>query len=237
MASSLRSFQSRTSAVLIIDHLEMRRACTASWIRPWADRQNMSVIELAPSEALEQTDAVGFKLILLLAGAIGVKAPHAEDLIASLRDKFRDAPIVIMSESEKSEEVVAAFQSGVRGFIPMSIAPMVAVEAFEFIMTGGTFFPPAVLVDREQTDSRNREQSYSRISVHKDAAARELGLTVRQQQVLERLRCGDTNKLIARQLNLSASTVKVHVRHIMRKIGAANRTQVALFLTLKETTR
>lgn len=229
MASSLRSFQSRTSAVLIIDHLEMRRACIVNWVRPWADRQNMSVIELAPSEALEQTDAVSFKLILLLAGAIGVKAPHAQDLIASLRDKFRDAPIIVVSESEKTEEVVAAFKSGVRGFIPMSIAPLVAVEAFEFIMTGGTFFPPAVLVDREQSDSG--------ISVHKDTAARELGLTVRQQQVLERLRCGDTNKLIARQLNLRVSTVKVHVRHIMRKIGAANRTQVALFLTLKETPR
>ena len=226
MASSLRSFQSRTSAVLIIDHLEMRRACTVSWVRPWADRQNMSVIELAPSEALEQTDAVSFRLILLLAGAIGVKAPHAQDLIASLRDKFRDTPIVVVSESEKTEEVVTAFKSGVRGFIPMSIAPLVAVEAFEFIMTGGTFFPPAVLVDREQSDSG--------ISVHKGTAARELGLTVRQQQVLERLRCGDTNKLIARQLNLRASTVKVHVRQIMRKIGATNRTQVALFLTSKK---
>lgn len=207
----------------------MRRACTVNWIRPWADQQNMGVIELAPFEALEQTDALSFKLILLLAGAVGVNAPHAQDLIASLREKFREAPIVIMSECEKAEEVVAAFKSGVRGFIPMSIAPLVAVEAFEFIMTGGTFFPPAVLVDREQ--------SKSRISVHKDSAARELGLTVRQQQVLERLRCGDTNKLIARQLNLRVSTVKVHVRHIMRKIGAANRTQVALFFTLKETPR
>ena len=237
MASSLRSFQSRTSAILIIDHLEMRRACTVNWITPWADRHNMSVIELAPSKALEQTDAVGFKLILLPAGAVGVKAPHAQDLIASLRDKFRDAPIIIMSESAKTEEVVAAFKSGVRGFIPMSIAPLVAVEAFEFIMTGGTFFPPAVLVDGEQTDSRNREQSDSRISVHKDAAARELGLTVRQQQVLEKLRCGESNKVIAKQLNLRVSTVKVHVRHIMRKIGAANRTQVALFLKHKETPR
>jgi len=54
------------------------------------------------------------------------------------------------------------------------------------------------------------------------------GLTARQQEVLEQLRQGASNKLIGRQLKLRESTVKVHIRHIMRKLGAVNRTQAAL---------
>jgi DNA-binding NarL/FixJ family response regulator len=54
------------------------------------------------------------------------------------------------------------------------------------------------------------------------------GLTVREQEVLERLRQGASNKLIGQQLKMRESTVKVHVSQIMRKLGAANRTQAAL---------
>jgi DNA-binding NarL/FixJ family response regulator len=54
------------------------------------------------------------------------------------------------------------------------------------------------------------------------------GLTARQWEVLERLRQGESNKLIGRQLKLRESTVKVHIRQIMRKLGATNRTQAAL---------
>jgi len=53
-------------------------------------------------------------------------------------------------------------------------------------------------------------------------------LTTRQNEVLCRLRFGISNKHIARELNMQEATVKVHVRQIMRKFGAANRTQVAL---------
>jgi DNA-binding NarL/FixJ family response regulator len=55
-------------------------------------------------------------------------------------------------------------------------------------------------------------------------------LTDREKQVLGLLGVGTANKLIARQLGLTESTVKVHVRHIMRKLGATNRTQAALCL-------
>ena len=60
------------------------------------------------------------------------------------------------------------------------------------------------------------------------ASRNEVGLTARERQVLERLQLGAPNKLIARQLNLRESTVKVHIRRILRKLGAVNRTQAAL---------
>ena len=60
------------------------------------------------------------------------------------------------------------------------------------------------------------------------ASLNKVGLTARERQVLEHLQLGASNKLIARQLNLRESTVKVHIRRIMRKLGAVNRTQAAL---------
>ncbi|SES39261.1 DNA-binding response regulator, NarL/FixJ family, contains REC and HTH domains [Tranquillimonas rosea] len=59
---------------------------------------------------------------------------------------------------------------------------------------------------------------------------RRLGsLTVREQAVLDRLSDGDSNKSIASALNISDSTVRVHVRSVLRKLGATNRTQAALY--------
>src|SRR5690606_26939929 len=59
-------------------------------------------------------------------------------------------------------------------------------------------------------------------------------LTLRQHEVLEGLRYGKSNKHIARELNMQEATVKVHVRQIMRKLGASNRTQVALLAQSRE---
>jgi DNA-binding NarL/FixJ family response regulator len=59
-------------------------------------------------------------------------------------------------------------------------------------------------------------------------AGQSRSLTVRQKAVLELLRRGDSNKIIARQLGMREGTVKVHVRQIMRKFGVTNRTQVAV---------
>ena len=61
------------------------------------------------------------------------------------------------------------------------------------------------------------------------ASLNKVGLTARERQVLERLQQGASNKLIARQINLRESTVKVHIRQIMKKLGAVNRTQAALY--------
>jgi DNA-binding NarL/FixJ family response regulator len=61
-----------------------------------------------------------------------------------------------------------------------------------------------------------------------DAGPRDLSLTARQRAVLELLRRGDTNKVIARRLGMRQGTVKAHVRQIMHKFDVTNRTQLAV---------
>jgi DNA-binding CsgD family transcriptional regulator len=131
-----------------------------------------------------------------------------------------------MSDREESREAVAAFESGVRGFITTNMASPVAIQTLTFVMNGGSFFPPMALMQGLQ---RNRAHH---IGTSKGAAVLAVQhnneLTIRQQEVLEHLQQGASNKLIGRQLKLRESTVKVHIRQIMRKLGATNRTQAAL---------
>ncbi len=127
-------------------------------------------------------------------------------------------PLALISDHKDRAEVTAALRHGVCGFFPSSLEPGLARYAFGFVLAGGTYFPPLILkqlsIGGAEVDSREGDLTVS--------------LTPRQLDVLAVLREGKSNKLIARDLLLSEATVKVHVRQIMRKLGAVNRTQAAL---------
>lgn len=215
-----------SSAVLVIDSLKLRRAAVVSLLRPWADTNGMEVAEIDPHDALSQTNAHPFRMIVLVLGAQGVSDPEPQSWIRSLCVTYADVPLVLVSDREETREVVAAFEAGVRGFIPTNIASPVAIQTFTFIMNGGSFFPPIALMQGLQ-GNRMRQIGESK-EIAMLAVQHKNGLTVRQQEVLEHLQHGASNKLIGRQLKLRESTVKVHIRQIMRKLGATNRTQAAL---------
>jgi DNA-binding NarL/FixJ family response regulator len=210
-------------AVLVVDALELRRAGVVSLLKPWADSSGTSIVAIAPPTIL--SDLPPLKMIVLVIGALGVGDPEPQAWISSLSSAHADVPLVLISDREETEEVLAAFEAGVSAFIPTSIAPSVAMQAFTFIMSGGTFFPPAAFMHAmraKEHGSSNDPTILATTFVHCSE------LTVREQEVLERLRQGASNRLIGQQLKMREATVKVHVRQIMRKLGAANRTQAAL---------
>jgi DNA-binding NarL/FixJ family response regulator len=214
------------AVVLIIDALELRRAGVVSLLKPWADESGLKIVEIDPYRALAQLSSLSCKMILLVIGAQGVADAEPQEWIASLTSAHGDTPLVLVADREESAEVIAAFKAGARGFISMSVAPQVAIQACTFIMRGGSFFPPTALVQHVRVETFHQRVVPAKDVVH--ATTQKCGLTARQQDVLERLRRGESNKLIGRQLRLRESTVKVHIRQIMRKLGAANRTQAAL---------
>jgi DNA-binding NarL/FixJ family response regulator len=95
-----------------------------------------------------------------------------------------------------------------------------AAEVLTFVLHGGTYFPREALLRPQSA------MGSSRVEVRLSGDPSQL--TPRQIDVLERLRLGRSNKHIGRDLDMSEATVKVHVRQIMRKLGAVNRTQAAL---------
>src|ERR1700737_1208065 len=133
------------------------------------------------------------------------------DLIA-IESVSGDAPVIAMSDDDTKQLVERVIKDGARGFFPTSLPFHIVVEAMRLVLAGGTFIPVSSLDNH----------------VGAEASARSEGLTQRQTMVVDALCKGMANKQIAYQLGMSEHTVKVHIRHIMRKLNAKNRTEVAM---------
>jgi DNA-binding NarL/FixJ family response regulator len=158
-------------------------------------------------------------LILLECGAIGNDHPSFEKELQALVRAHADIPVVVLGENEDSRHILAILAQGVRGYIPTSVSLSVAIGALCLAMAGGTFVPASAL----QNSSRERPERQQ--SVHSM-----LGLSERQAAVADAVALGKPNKIIAYELNLCESTVKVHIRSIMKKLHARNRTEIAFKL-------
>ena len=91
----------------------------------------------------------------------------------------------------------------------------IAIEVMRFVLAGGTYVSVDCLL---VTDQLSLQASAPRLSI----------LTSRELSVVRAIQQGKSNKVIAHELNMCSSTVKVHVRNVMRKLNAKNRTDVAM---------
>ncbi|MGO8916843.1 MAG: response regulator [Stellaceae bacterium] len=127
---------------------------------------------------------------------------------------FPGTPVVMMSGLARSADVLEAVRAGARGFLPKTMAPDHFAAALSLVIGGGTYLPAEVL----------QPQASAADAAPPSLLAR---LTPREQQVLVRLATGAPNKEIGRDLGLAEVTVKLHVRQILKKIGARNRSEAA----------
>lgn len=138
-----------------------------------------------------------------------------EELLAAAQD----VPIVVLGKSEKLHEVKAVLDKGVRGYIPADVGVDAIMDATRLAaLVGGAFLTTEHFASLDLND------------VNLNIDLRGIQLTQRQMEVARELRVGKANKLIAYDLNMQENTVKVHVRTIMRKLRATNRTQAAVAL-------
>jgi DNA-binding NarL/FixJ family response regulator len=140
--------------------------------------------------------------------------------VISLREVFAGVPLLVMSDADDTEQVAtirSTLKIGAQGFIPTRTTGIpIAVAAIRFVMSGGIFAPLDLLLT-------GKSERTAPVPV----SGRNGRLTSRQMMVLSHLQQGKANKIIAHELKMSESTVKVHVRNIMRKMGATNRTEAA----------
>ena len=141
------------------------------------------------------------------------------DLIA-LREANPDTKIVILSDQEDPGHILKALSAGAHGYVLTSISLRVVIQALQLVKAGGTFVPASSLQHLATHSKPNTTVAGTEMAA----------FSPRQLSVARALRKGTPNKLIAYQLNMCESTVKVHVRQIMKKLNAKNRTEVA-FLT------
>jgi DNA-binding NarL/FixJ family response regulator len=137
-----------------------------------------------------------------------------------LRIRLPEASTVVLADRDDVDEVNSALMHGARGYIPTSVEWEVAVAALRLISAGGTFVPAGAL---RSTAAKRDDQPEGERRRRSDG----LDLTPRELSVIDLLREGKPNKLIAARLDMQESTVKVHVRNILKKLNATNRTHAA----------
>ncbi len=138
--------------------------------------------------------------------------------IRELRRSYSQLSYVVMSGSEQRQDVLDALASGASGYIPKSLDPEAMVAAIQQVLAGGIYAPTLLLTEPiEAADSES--------TVDPNVMAM---LTPRQYDVLRLLGKGQANKEIARALDISEGTVKIHLAAIFRVLEVRNRTEAVL---------
>jgi DNA-binding NarL/FixJ family response regulator len=132
---------------------------------------------------------------------------------------LKGTPIAVLSDSDDLNQVMSVMQTGTRGYISTDMSLDVAIEALWLVRAGGQFLPASCVFGMNRGNG---------VQPAKPIQSRLEGMfTPRQAAVIEALCQGKANKIIAYELKMRESTVKVHVRNIMKKLKAKNRTEVA----------
>jgi DNA-binding NarL/FixJ family response regulator len=152
------------------------------------------------------------------------------EVLAELRVTYPAVPVVVVSASDRSADVIRAIDLGAMGFVPKRASNETLQEALHVVMRGGIYVPPMSLSDGGDGAPAQSEPAAHppHASVAPRAALAAFKLTPRQTDVLGLLLRGQSNKLIARELNLSVETVKDHVAAVLRTLGVNSRTQAVL---------
>jgi len=135
------------------------------------------------------------------------------DVMIAIRKEFPGARVIMLTTSEGDVEIQRALEAGASGYMLKSMPPKEVVEAVRQVHRGKKRIPPEI--------AAHLAEHYS------DEA-----ITAREIEVLQHIAGGNRNRDIAEKLFISEETVKVHIKHIMEKLGASDRTQ-AVSIALK----
>lgn len=149
-------------------------------------------------EALEQAGQCTVDLVLMDINMRGVSGIEATSLF---RERFPKVAVLILSMHDKLEYVSQAMQAGARGYVLKDAPGKDIVLAIETVMAGGIYYSAALARQLARPLVQDTQ------------------LTVREQEVLQHLANGESNKHIARAMDLSVRTVETHRLNIKRKLG------------------
>ena len=127
------------------------------------------------------------------------------DAIVKIREEFPDARIIVLTTYTGDAQAARAFKAGAFGYLLKNMVRKELIDTIRTVHAGKKRIPPEIAVDMAQH--------------HSDDA-----LTVREIEVLREVAAGNANKMVAQLLHISEETVKAHMRSILSKLGANDRT-------------
>lgn len=141
------------------------------------------------------------------------------NLMQRLKSEGYVLPILILTVSEAQEDLARALRGGANGYLLKSMEPDEVVESVQRAVKGETVVAPTLTA-----------KLVNLLDAKSSSADSLLGsLTQREREILAHLAKGESNKAIARQLDISYDTVKLHVRHILAKLNLSSRVEAAVF--------
>ncbi len=208
------------STIAVVDAGRLRRECLKLAIAQHCPDRN--VVEAATAEDLIQVVDGGTRLDLVLMGA--ATTDHVDlRQIEALRHALPDIPVVVVAEADNPLRARQILGTGARGFLPVSLSFRVLMGAIDLVLAGGVYVPSSLIEGNPFRPGAGSAQA--------EIAEPWSELTRRQRDVLALISQGKSNKLIADALSMSESTVKAHVKQIIKRLNVANRTQAALVAT------
>lgn len=222
--------------VLLIDDHPLILSALQSVIQGLSDQVTVVGVSSARAAREALSARPDFDLVLLdllLGDADGF------DVLAEFRAAYPALPVVVVSASDRTSDVIRAIDLGAMGFVPKRASNETLFEALRMVMSGGIYVPPMTMGSDAAGDREAHEPApagglgavrlgASEGTFQTAPAIGSLGLTPRQTDVLALLLKGQPNKLIARELGLSVETVKDHVAAVLRALNVGTRTQAVL---------
>lgn len=163
---------------------------------------------------------------------IGVDADHAAAAltIGRLKQRSSGSRIVVLSDRCELQDPFSLFRAGADGYVVEQLTCDALIKCLDLVMIGITILPAAmmrVLGDKNGINENDRTILRTQTQAILDHNHR--GLSDRETEILRCLMEGQSNKVIARQFDITEATVKAHIKAILRKISLRNRTQAAVW--------
>jgi two-component system nitrate/nitrite response regulator NarL len=205
-----------TRVMLVDDHA----LCRSGLTELLEHRGNMSVVAATGDPALvvallreHQPDLLVLDLRLAKTDGLSV--------LRMIRADGCDVPVVILTMSDNGADMSAALRAGVRGYLLKDMEPEEIIDAIGRAARGEMVVASAMMLQFAQILQSGPKGSVMGTLVG--------SLTEREREVLDHVARGQSNKVIAKVLNISHNTVKMHVRHIMDKLNLHSRVEAAVF--------
>jgi two-component system, NarL family, nitrate/nitrite response regulator NarL len=221
----------RIRLLLVDDHHLFRRGLKA--LLGQDDRFDVACEAGDVGEALRCLSQQQPDVILLdnhLPGVRGV------DAIPALKDAAPNARILMLTVSEDEDDLSAALQTGADGYLLKTVESDQLCDAILKVLDGDSVVSPEMMtklvsVVRSRPSGANADSAAVPLETPDRKSEGLKLLSPREREILDLISRGDSNKLIARELDIAETTVKIHVQHILRKLKLSSRVQAAVYAT------
>lgn len=159
---------------------------------------------------------------LVLLGIDDSNMKTLEETLLAIKANFNPQKLVVLCSLANQEIIVQSFSLGVDGFIMKDILPSALLASLKLVMLGEKVFPSSMasLITREGPGIINNR---------KPSNFNKYSFSSREIEIIRCLADGESNKIIAKRLGISESTVKNHLKTILKKLGLSNRTKAAIW--------